>query len=151
MKQTLEKMAHATQAEVIHVLNPILRGWAMYHRHGVAKAIFSRLDDQIWHMLWKWAQRRHPKKSAHWVADRYFQRVKGRSWRFAEPKGAHSELTTLILMSAIPIVRHIKIRAAAHPYDPQWKKYLKERRRSNIRQAARCPPGAVEELEPYAG
>ena len=150
VKQTLEKMAHATQADVIHVLNPIIRGWAMYHRHGVAKTIFSRLDDQIWHMLWKWAQRRHPKKSAHWVAHRYFQRVQSRSWIFAEPKGAHSELTTLIRMSAIPITRHIKIKAEAHPYDPKWKKYLKGRKSSNIRQTARCSTSAVEELEPCA-
>ena len=46
--------ATATQAALIHQLNPVIRGWAMYHRHCAAKATFSSIDSHIWHMLFRW-------------------------------------------------------------------------------------------------
>ncbi|WP_352722012.1 group II intron maturase-specific domain-containing protein [Mesorhizobium sp. M0306] len=33
---------------MIQNLNPVIRGWAMYHRHVVAKASFSSIDSHIW-------------------------------------------------------------------------------------------------------
>jgi RNA-directed DNA polymerase len=73
----------ATQANLLFVLNPIIRGWANYHRHVVSKARFAWLDHQIWYILWKWAVRRHPMKAANWVKNRYFHRQGHRSWVFA--------------------------------------------------------------------
>ncbi|WP_429169491.1 group II intron maturase-specific domain-containing protein [Aeromonas hydrophila] len=37
-------------------------GWASYHRHVLAKAIFSMIDSHIWLRLWKLACLRHPAK-----------------------------------------------------------------------------------------
>ncbi len=37
--------ATATQAAVIQQLNPVIRGWAMYHRYAAAKATFSLIPD----------------------------------------------------------------------------------------------------------
>lgn len=54
----------ATQANLILQLNPVIRGWAMYHRHVVSKCRFSSIDAYIWQLLWKWAMRRHPMKGA---------------------------------------------------------------------------------------
>src|SRR4051812_4862275 len=34
----------STQAELIHQLNPVIRDWANYHRHIVAKATFTKVD-----------------------------------------------------------------------------------------------------------
>jgi RNA-directed DNA polymerase len=51
----------AKQVNLIGLLNPVLRGWANYHRHAVAKKTFASVDSQIWFMLWQWAKRRHPK------------------------------------------------------------------------------------------
>ena len=45
----------AKQAHLIRMLNPILRGWANYHSHVVAKQTFARNDNAIWSMLWQWA------------------------------------------------------------------------------------------------
>ena len=47
----------AKQANLIRLLNPILRGWANYHRHVVAKTTFARVDANVWSMLWQWAVR----------------------------------------------------------------------------------------------
>ncbi|CAE6869498.1 hypothetical protein R69746_08315 [Paraburkholderia aspalathi] len=77
IKSLLEKVrgiikgnASATQETLIQQLNPVIRGWAMYHRHIVAKATFSLIDSHIWRLLWKWATRRHPTKGARWVKRR---------------------------------------------------------------------------------
>ncbi len=58
-----------TQEDLIHVLNPIITGWANYHQSVVAKYIFGKLDHQLWNMLWAWAKRRHPEKSKYWIVD----------------------------------------------------------------------------------
>src|SRR6476469_3986908 len=50
--------AGATQEALIRQRNPLIRGWAMYHRHVVAKATFSLIDSHIWQLLRKWAVRR---------------------------------------------------------------------------------------------
>lgn len=47
VRKVLEKNKAATQAQVIMLLNPILQDWAMYHRHVVAAAAFSRIDHLV--------------------------------------------------------------------------------------------------------
>jgi len=61
-----------SQTRLIGLLNPVIRGWANYHRHGVAKETFNRMDHEIWRALWQWARRRHPKKSRDWVKQHCF-------------------------------------------------------------------------------
>jgi RNA-directed DNA polymerase len=34
--------------ELIHALNPILRGWANYHRHAASKRCFAYLSYYLW-------------------------------------------------------------------------------------------------------
>jgi len=67
--------AHKTakQADVIKMLNPVIKGWADYHRHIVASEVFSSVDSQIWRLLWRWAKRRHPNKGARWIRAQYFK------------------------------------------------------------------------------
>lgn len=37
-----------TQAQLIDNLNPVLRGWANYHRHVICAETFSKLDTHVW-------------------------------------------------------------------------------------------------------
>jgi RNA-directed DNA polymerase len=60
---------------LIRKLNPVLRGWAEYHKGVVAKATFSRLDHLIYWRLMKWGLRRHPRKSGKWVYDHYWPQL----------------------------------------------------------------------------
>ncbi|MCS2122843.1 hypothetical protein MWK74_26395 [Escherichia coli] len=48
--------------KLIGQLNPVIRGWATYHRHVVAKETFNYVDTQIWRAIWRWCVRRHPEK-----------------------------------------------------------------------------------------
>lgn len=119
----------ATQANLIRTLNPLIRRWAMYHRHIVAKARFSWLDHQIWKLLWTWASRRHPMKPARWIKNRYFRILGCRDWVFAtdEQLAGHTRYLALFEAMSIPIVRHVKIRDEANPFDPVWDEYFARR------------------------
>jgi RNA-directed DNA polymerase len=122
--------ANATQEALILQLNPVIRGWAMYHRHTAAKATFSLIDSHIWHMLFRWALRRHTTKGARWVLRRYFRPRGKRSWVFATRGSATGSAGGVQLFRAptIRIQRHVKIPGAAHPFDPEWTDYLLRRR-----------------------
>jgi hypothetical protein len=43
-------------ADLIHELNPKIRGWANYHRHVVSTRTFARVDHHIFSSLWRWAR-----------------------------------------------------------------------------------------------
>ena len=115
---------------VINHLNPILRGWGNYYKHGVSKRIFSYVDSEIWKAIWRWCKRRHPKKGHKWVADKYFQTLKGRKWTFTtsvkDRKGRQKTLT-LVRLADIPIERHIKVKGTASPDDSSLKNYWQKR------------------------
>lgn len=120
----------AKQANLIKLLNPILRGWANYHSHVVAKETFSRIDKRVWSMLWRWAVRRHPNKGARWVKDKYFKTRGTRNWVFAtteKRKDGTQKEHVLLYQADTPIKRHLKIKAHANPHDPQWEPYFESR------------------------
>jgi RNA-directed DNA polymerase len=54
----------ASAGTLICHLNPIIRGWAMYHRHAVSAKAFQSVDHAIFQTLWRWAKRRHPNKES---------------------------------------------------------------------------------------
>ncbi|MFG9394358.1 group II intron reverse transcriptase/maturase, partial [Pseudomonas aeruginosa] len=83
VKEVISTNKAVKQEELIRLLNPILRGWALYHQPVVAKKAYSRMDHQIFQALWRWAKRRHPNKSLDWVREKYFQTYENRSWVFA--------------------------------------------------------------------
>jgi RNA-directed DNA polymerase len=124
VRKTIKDNATATQASLIQILNPIIRGWVMYHRHCVAKATFSLIDHRIWQALWKWACRRHSNKGARWVKHKYFRVNGNRKWDFGTEDAKHR----LFRAATVSIMRHVKIRASANPFDPAWNEYFAHRR-----------------------
>jgi RNA-directed DNA polymerase len=122
----------AKQSILIRLLNPIIRGWANYHRHVVAKKTFNMVDCRIWQALWQWCKRRHPGKSTWWISSKYFRTLGSRSWVFSAKTGrsrhdGKPELVILASAASIKIWRHIKIRADANPFDPVWEPYFAHR------------------------
>jgi RNA-directed DNA polymerase len=120
---------------LIRLLNPVIRGWANYHRGIVAKETFARVDSIIWTSLWRWCKRRHPKKSRQWIAERYFRTVGGRNWVFAcdvQNRKGEDVILSLFKASDVRIVRHIKVKAEANPFDPSWDRYYEKRKRDSM-------------------
>jgi RNA-directed DNA polymerase len=120
-------------------LNPIIRGWANYHRHGASWRTFWRVDWQINQALWRWARRRHHKKTVGWVEKKYFPRPNGGSMVLSGTiLNRAGEVRPIRLRQAHETVirRHIKIKGAANPYDPNWELYFEERgQRQMVEQA----------------
>ncbi|BAM07251.1 group II intron reverse transcriptase/maturase [Leptospirillum ferrooxidans] len=116
----------AQQIDVIGFLNPLIRGWSNYHRGAVAKETFAHVDSKIFELLWQWAKRRHPRKSARWIRERYFHTIGTRIWVFAD-QDDKGNWVSLVKASDTKIVRHVKVRKEANPYDPIWKTYFKDR------------------------
>ena len=122
----------ASAYNLILLLNPRIQGWVNYHRHACSKRTFEQIDTAIFQCLWRWAKRRHPDKNRHWVAEKYFGTLGKRRWRFfgetQTAKGQPATRNWLGLAARTRIVRHIKIRANANPYDPADAEYFANRR-----------------------
>ena len=126
IRSWLKHNASITPAAVIHYLNPILRGWGNYYKHGVSKEVFSYVDHQIWQAIWRWCRRRHPNKGSQWIVRKYYRTFKGRSWTFATTvpdRAGKRKPLTLVRLADIPIQRHVKVKGTASPDDPALRDY----------------------------
>jgi len=112
----IEQHKAAPQAALIAHLNPIIRGWANYYRTQVSKDTFSELGEKVYRKLKSWGQRRHPNKSGEWVANKYWQTIGGDNWVFATRQEGKNPLRLLKHIET-PIVRHVKVKSDASPYD----------------------------------
>ncbi len=131
IRRTIRSHLHVTTGELIAILNPMIRGWANYHRHVVSKRIFVSTERQIFFALWRWARRRHPQKLATWIRQRYFPPRGRRRWFFSgsikrDRKGSMQPIY-LVPLARISIQRHIKVKSAANPFDPTWESYFEQR------------------------
>lgn len=121
IKTIINRNKSAKQENLILQLNPVIRGWANYYQHAVSTKAFSLIDYKIWHMLWKWARRRHPGKSLRRVKDKYFASQDTRKWVFS------TGVIELTRMCGTPIRRHVKIRSDTNPYDTKDELYFEKR------------------------
>jgi len=128
----------ATAGNLIMLLNPVIRGWANYHKHVVSKKIFGSVDYAIFKILWQWAKRRHPNKGKRWVKNKYFHLLGDRKWVFSGTLpniNGKSKPLHLVRAASTPIRRHIKVVGIANPYDLQWTNYFTQRQRKSLQQS----------------
>lgn len=140
VREPLRSNKQATAGSLILRLNPVIQGWAQYHRHSASKRTFDKVDSALFEALWRWAKRRHPTKPPGWVKRQYFRSRENRHWGFhgdvvdakGERKGDY-----LFKAAKMPIKRYPKLKADANPYDPSWEEYFEHRlgvkREANLR------------------
>jgi RNA-directed DNA polymerase len=77
------------------------------------------MDDFLYWKLAGWGRKRHPNKTGKWVARKYWQTIGNRKWVFAN----RSETNPMQLRthSETSIVRHVKVKGEASPYDGNCK------------------------------
>jgi RNA-directed DNA polymerase len=131
VRTLIKKNATAKTENLIHLLNPKLRGWANYYRHGVSSETFSLVDHNIFQAIRTWARRRHPNKGSNWIDKKYFCQIEYDNWVFnagmkSVKKGRYG-LLHLFKMHLTKIVRHVKILGVANPYDPKYNSYFEKR------------------------
>lgn len=116
--------------KLLILLNPKIRGWALFHRSSASKRIFDYVDSRIFHELEHWMHRRHPRKTLLWCYRKYLTSVGNRNYVLqATFQDRRDQPRTIRLYKAadVPIKRHVKIKAAANPFLPEWESYFEER------------------------
>jgi len=137
IRETIRKFSAQKTGDMIRALNPIIRGWSNYHRHIAAKATFAALDSQIYRYLQDWAKRRHPHKGKRWIKQKYWHSTPDATYfSVIEKTPEGKRRVTLLKASSTKIERHIKIRGAANPFDPEYEAYFKARRAEQQRRRA---------------
>jgi len=130
IRDLIDSNKQTKTGSLIVQLNPIIRGWANYHRNAVSKRIFNHVDNQIFKKLWQWARRRHPKKLAGWVSKKYYTTIGNNKWVFSGEVQITDNKTKVVRLdnaSSVPIKRHVKVKAEANPYSSAWETYFERR------------------------
>lgn len=112
--------------DICKKLNPIIRGWANYHRVGVASETFKALDHWMCLREFRYARQTHPKKSWKWRKERYFGSFKTDSqdkWVFGDKKTG----IYLVKFADHKIKRHILVKGKSSPDDPELREYWEKR------------------------
>ena len=81
--------------DLIHALNPILRGWANYYRHAASKRCFAYLSYYLWWRVMRWLRVKYPRLTWKQIRRKYW----GRHW--TGPEGAR-----LAWPAEVPVTRY---------------------------------------------
>jgi RNA-directed DNA polymerase len=130
LKQRVKDNLHLTPGQLIRHLNPIIQGWCNYYKHVVAKKTFYYLQHRVFLLLMYWIKRRHPNKSVGWRVKKYFIRQGTRAWVFSgtvQTQKAGTKKVTLYAAGDTVIKRHVKVRAQANPFLPEYFGYFRMR------------------------
>jgi RNA-directed DNA polymerase len=130
IKSFFRRNLHSPTDLLLMRLNPKIRGWALFHRGSVSKRIFSEVDTRIFRELEHWMRRRHPGKTKAWCYRKYFTSSGSRNYVLeATMLNRQGKPRTIRLFKAadVRIRRHVKIRAGANPFLPEWEPYFEER------------------------
>jgi RNA-directed DNA polymerase len=107
------------QAALISRLNPIIRGWSNYYSTVVSKETFSKVDHLTYDKLRAWAKSRG---KGNVNKDKYWRSIDDRKWCFSTEDGIE-----LLEHKKTEIIRHIKVKGNASPYDGNWIYWSKRR------------------------
>ena len=126
----IREYVSAPMPALIKKLNQMLRGWGNYHRYVVASEAFSRVDTYVYEQLWRMLRRRHPNKSKKWLVTKYWS-TPGHTWVFSTTATTKRGKRRYLVqrLSSLGIRRHIKVKADANPYMPEYGGYFWRRRR----------------------
>ncbi|MWP63280.1 group II intron reverse transcriptase/maturase [Gilliamella sp. Pas-s25] len=126
VRDKIKKLSMAKQEDLIKRLNPMIRGWANYHRSQAASQAYGRMDALIWRALWNWSRRRHSKKGKRWVKEKYFKTTATRIWNFGtmiKDRQGVDKWVELLQCSKTAIKRHIKVKSDYNPFLLEWELY----------------------------
>src|SRR5262249_51169690 len=130
LREVWQRVQGAPVAGVVRALNPIIRGWANYFRAPCAGRTFAKLEKWMYDREVRYAKRRHPNKSRHWMARKYWGvpvwRRKDR-WVFGDKASGAYRLR----FSWFRHKQHVMVKGTASPDDARLKGYWEERRKCN--------------------
>jgi RNA-directed DNA polymerase len=130
IQATIDDSGSRTVGDMIQRLNQQIKGWTMYHRFAVSRRTYAAVDHRIYWKLRRWCRKRHRSKSWKWIKKKYFQCAGDRDGVFTgvivDRKGKGWPIR-LMQAAGVKVLRWVKIRSDANPYDPAWEPYLEAR------------------------
>jgi RNA-directed DNA polymerase len=130
VRHILKAQCAGDTASMIRRLNQTIRGWCNYHRHVCSFRIFNWFDSWLFREIKRWLHRRHPNKGRRWIMKRYYRVSNNNSWTFhavEENNDGKKVYRDLMRARRIKIIRHVKTRAEANPFDPAYTDYFAKR------------------------
>ena len=82
IREIIQKCRGIKQKKLIQQLNPLVREWTLAKKTQTTNKIFRNLDQYLFINLWKWARKRHSKMSKFKLRNKYWYKVKKKSWIF---------------------------------------------------------------------
>jgi RNA-directed DNA polymerase len=79
VRSLTRRAKHRTLADLLRRLNPVLRGWCNYFRHGVSSRTFSYVDHFAFWRIVGWLKKRHLGLNMHTLVRRYLP-----GWRISD-------------------------------------------------------------------
>jgi RNA-directed DNA polymerase len=140
------KQVGAPPGGLLNAMKPVSRGWSNYCRMGVAKQVFTDVDDCMSWRAQRARKRRHPTTAGWWRTQQYRGAPRGARrdrWVFMDKD--HN--ATLRTFAWTRIMRHRLVPTTSAPDDPALQDYGRQRRSSAPTLAdrpghlARRPPG----------
>jgi RNA-directed DNA polymerase len=128
-RECIKGMLGQKAETLIRKLNPIIGGWANYHRYVCCAEAFWTAERIIRYQLLRWARRTHPNKSYGWLKRKYFSAAG--SFGFCTRRRTHtgqSKVLRLYSIARTVLQRHTKVRGEANPYDRVYTEYFERRR-----------------------
>ena len=71
VRSLTRRSMHQTLAVLLRRLNPVLRGWCHYFRHGVSSRTFGYLDYFVFWRIMGWLRKRHHRTGVHRLVNRH--------------------------------------------------------------------------------
>lgn len=79
VRSLTRRARHRTLADLLRRLNPVLRGWCNYFRHGVSSRTFGYVDHYAFWRIVGWLRKRHVGLNKHTLVRRYLP-----GWRISD-------------------------------------------------------------------
>ena len=136
VKKIIKEHRGTDTETMIYRLNPVIRGWANYHRYVQSGKVFHTVQKLIQDALFKWARRRNGNKTPKWIRHHYWgiSHDKRHFSCMVGGKTGKAKVLELVSVPDIRLARYIKIKGAADPYNPEYLEYFNMRKKwSNMR------------------
>jgi RNA-directed DNA polymerase len=98
--KTYRSTLHQEPDVLIQSISRTLTGWASYHRHGTAKAVFSTVDHHAWNRIMRWLRRKYNGGSGLGMPELRRRFCVPGTWKFAHNGTVFTGAAT------VPIVRY---------------------------------------------
>jgi RNA-directed DNA polymerase len=117
---------------LIQSLNMKLRSWAKHYRTVTSQKVFSSISYHLWKACWAMLRKKHRRRNASWIKEKYFTKVDGNKWILCSKHRNGEVEAKLFQIAYVDIKRHILCKPLNF-YDPENLEYFEIRKAKGAR------------------